>query len=213
MGTAWRCVTMIAVLSFCAGAIRAQGAAPQKPAAQNPAAQDQGQEGAMQAAIDAAKPGPIHAQLMKRAGQYTFSTKFFAQPGAEPVESTGTAALKPILGGRFLEEQDTGEADGQSSDGERIYGYNNGSKQYEAAWMYDGSTAILVLNGSSDDNGKTVRYTGAFLGPDGKPQTLHVTVKQTDEEHFIVRMIGEGTLDTAPVVETTYTRKAVARRK
>jgi hypothetical protein len=199
-------IILVSVIS-CAAAIHAQGAAPQKPAEQAPASQDQGQQAAMQAAIEAAKPGPIHAQLMKRAGQYTFSMKFLAQPGAEPIESTGTATLKPILGGRFLEEEDTGETDGQPTAGERIYGYNNGSKQYEAAWIYDGSTAILVLNGTSDDNGKTVRYTGAFLGPEGKAQTLHVTVRQTDEDHFMVRMIGEGTLETAPVVETTYTRK------
>jgi uncharacterized protein DUF1579 len=202
MKRTWRYLTVFAVLIFCAAAARAQGTAQQKPAAPTPPAQDE-----MQATAKAASPGPIHAQLMKRAGEYTVEMKFFAQPGTEPDESTGTATLKPILGGRFLEEENSGESFGQPSAGKRIYGYNKGSKQYEAIWIYTGSTAILVLNGTSDDDGKTVRYSGAFIGPDGKPQTLHVTIKQQDDDHFIVRLIGTSGGDSAPVLEATYTRK------
>jgi hypothetical protein len=200
MKNTWRCLTVIALLIFSAAAARAQGAAQQKPAAPTPPTQDE-----MQAMAEAATPGPIHAQLMKRAGEYTVAMKFFTQPGAEPAESTGTATLKSILGGRFLEEENSGEAFGEPYAGTRIYGYNKGSKEYEATWIYNGSTAILVLNGASDDDGKTVRYSAAFIGPDGKPQTLHVTLIQQDEDHFLVRLMGSG--DSAPVLEATYTRK------
>jgi hypothetical protein len=206
-----RWLAVLLVLILCQSTVQAQGPAPQKPSAPNELSREQEQQDAMAAAAAAAKPGLIHERLMKRAGQYTFSAKFSAQPGAEPEESTGTATLKAILGGRFLEEENSGESFGQPTSGVRIYGYNNGSKQYEAVWMYDGSTAILVLNGTSDDGGKTVRYTGAFLGPGGKPQTLHVTVTQNDDDHFTVRMVGEGAPDSAPVVETTYTRKKMIR--
>lgn len=200
-----RFLIVIAATIFCATGVRGQGATQQKPAEPTP---DE-----MQAMVEAATPGPVHAQLMKLAGDYTVSMKFFAQPGAEPLESTGTATLKPILGGRFLEEENSGESFGQPYSGQRIYGYNKGSKQYEAIWIYTGSTAFLVLNGTSDDDGKTVRYSGAFLGPNGKPQDIHVTVKQTDDDHFVVRMMGSGPADLAPVVETTYTRKSEAPRK
>lgn len=206
MKRSWRNLIIFAALIFCAVAARAQGTAQQKPAAPTPPAQDE-----MQAMAEAAQPGPIHAQLMKRAGDYTVAMKFFTQPGTEPLESTGTATLKPILGGRFLEEENSGETFDQPYSGTRIYGYNKGSKQYEAMWIYTGSTAMLVLNGASDDDGKTVRYSGAFLGPDGKPQTLHVTIKQMDDDHFLVRLIGSGPADSAPIVETTYTRKTAAR--
>ncbi|HKW88251.1 MAG TPA: DUF1579 family protein [Candidatus Acidoferrales bacterium] len=197
-----RYLAISAAVFFCAAASRAQGTAQQKPSA--PAAPSQE---AVQAMIEAATPGPQHAQLMKLAGEYTVDMKFFAQPGAEPEESTGTATLKPILGGRFLEEENSGESFDQPYSGQRVYGYNKGSKQYEAIWIYTGSTAFLVLNGSSDDGGKTVRYSGAFLGPAGKPQELHVTFKQTDDDHFVVRLFGSGPSDSAPVVETAYTRK------
>ncbi|HEV2299276.1 MAG TPA: DUF1579 family protein [Candidatus Acidoferrales bacterium] len=199
---------VMAATIFCANVTSAQGTAQQEPVAPVPPTQDE-----IQALAEAATPGPVHAQLMKLAGEYTVTMKFFTQPGAEPLESTGTATLKPILGGRFLEEENSGESFDQPYSGQRIYGYNKGSKQYEAIWIYTGSTAFLVLNGTSDDEGKTVRYSGAFLGPDGKPQDIHVTVKQTDDNHFVVRMMGSGPADSAPVVETTYTRKSEAPRK
>lgn len=165
-----------------------------------------------QAVAEAAQPGPIHAQLMKRAGKYT-TTMTFSAPGTELQESTGTATLKPILGGRFLEEENSGESLGQPSAGLRLYGYNNGSKQYEAIWIYNGSTAFLVLDGSSDDNGKTVRYTGAFIGPDGSKQTLRVIVEQQDADHFVVRLLGEGPGGATSTLTTTYTRVNAQIRK
>jgi hypothetical protein len=213
MRTASQWFVLFLALILCQVAIQGQGIASQESSAPKRISENQAQQQAMQALAAAAKPGPPHALLMKRAGHYTFTMIFYPRPDAEPEESTGTATLEAILGGRFLEEVNAGETDGQPTSGMRLYGYNNGSKQYEAVWIYDGSTAILVLNGTSNDNGKTVRYTGAFLGPDGKPQTLHVTVEQIDDDHFTVRMIGEGPPDSAPVVETTYTRKNVVRER
>lgn len=159
----------------------------------------------MQALAEAATPGPIHAELMKRAGDYTTTATYYA-PGAEPQQSLGTAKLKSILGGRFLEEENSGDSFGAPYSGLRLFGYNNGSKQYEAIWIYNGSTAFLVLDGASDDNGKTVRYSGAFLGPGGARQTLRVTVTQQDPDHFVVKLLGEGPGDSTSTLETIYTR-------
>lgn len=159
----------------------------------------------MQAMAQAAQPGPPHAELMKRAGDYNTTTTFYA-PGTEPQQSTGTAKLKSILGGRFLEEENSGDSFGTPYSGMRLYGYNNGSKQYEAIWIYNGSTAFLVLDGSTEDNGKTVRYSGAFLGPSGVRQTLRVTITQQDADHFVVRLLGQGPGDTTSTLETVYSR-------
>lgn len=160
---------------------------------------------AMQALAEAAKPGPMHVQLMKRAGHYT-TTETYSTPGAEPQQSIGTAELKSILGGRFLEEENSGDSFGQPYAGLRLYGYNNGSKQYEAIWIYNGSTAFLVLDGTSDDNGKTVRYSGAFLGPGGQRQNLRVTITQQDDDHFSVKLLGEAPGGAMSTLETVYVR-------
>jgi hypothetical protein len=182
----------------------AASAMAQQQTQQNASAPPEAQQQALQALAEAAKPGPAHVQLMKLAGDYT-TTETYSAPGAEQQQSTGTAKLKSILGGRFLEEENSGDAFGTPYSGLRLYGYNNGSKQYEAIWIYNGSTAFLVLDGSSDDNGKTVRYSGAFLGPSGT-QTLRVTVTQQDADHFVVKLLGQGPDDATSTLETTYTR-------
>ncbi|HKF52556.1 MAG TPA: DUF1579 family protein [Candidatus Acidoferrales bacterium] len=189
-----------AILILFAGSARVQQQEPP-----NAPALTDAQQKAMQALAEQAQPGPAHAELMKRAGDYT-TTETYSAPGAEPQQFTGTAKLKSILGGRFLEEENSGDSLGQPYSGLRLYGYNNGSKQYEAMWIYNGSTAFLVLDGSSDDNGKTVRYTGAFLGPGGGRQILRVTITQQDADHFVVKLLGEGPNNAMSTLETTYTR-------
>jgi hypothetical protein len=205
MGTLSRFSAVLAAVIVLAGVASVQAQSTQKPTPPT-------QEDMEQAVAETAQPGPIHAQLMKRAGKYT-TTMTFSAPGTEPQQSTGTATLKPILGGRFLEEENSGESLGQPSAGLRVYGYNNGSKQYEAIWIYNGSTAFLVLDGSSDDHGKTVRYTGAFIGPDGSKQTLRVIVEQQDADHFVVRLLGEGPGGATSTLATTYARVTAHTRK
>lgn len=190
----------IVALCFVAGSGLAQGQSPQKPSQPSDA-----QVQAMQALAAAASPGPAHADLMKRAGDYTTTATFYA-PGTEPQESTGTAKLTSILGGRFLEEENSGVSFGQPYSGLRLYGYNNGSKQYEAIWIYDGSTAVLVLDGTTEDSGKTVRYSGAFIGPNSEKETLRVTITQQDADHFSVKLLGEAPGSGTSTLETVYTR-------
>lgn len=190
---------LVAILIVFAGSAMAQ------EAQQTSTVPNDQQDKAMQALADAAKPGPIHAQLMKRAGDYT-TTETYSASGVAPQQSSGTARLKSILGGRFLEEENSGDSFGQPYAGLRLYGYNNGSKQYEAIWIYNGSTAFLVLDGTSDDNGKTVRYSGAFLGPGGQRQTLRVTITQQDDDHFTVKLLGEAPGGAMSTLETVYTR-------
>lgn len=194
-----RMASFAIVILFAGGAWAQQQEPPKAPELTD------AQQKAMQALAEQAQPGPPHAQLMKRAGDYTTTEMYYA-PGVAPQQFSGTAKLKSILGGRFLEEENSGDSLGQPYSGLRLYGYNNGTNQYEAIWIYNGSTAFLVLDGSSDDNGKTVRYTGAFLGPGGGRQALRVTTTQQDADHFVVKLLGEGPNNATSTLETTYTR-------
>jgi hypothetical protein len=153
---------------------------------------------------DAAKPGPVHERLAKRAGEYTTATKFTMAPGAQPVETTGTAKLKVVLGGRFLHEENAGSMMGQAYEGGRLWGYNNGTKLYEAVWTYTNSTSMLTMTGKSDDGGKTVIYKGSY-DEGGGPERLTITVKEIDADRFSIEIKGEG--EDAAVMESLYTRK------
>ncbi len=170
----------------------------QKPPQMSPEEQAQ-----MQAMMQAAMPGPVHKQLAKRAGDYTVTSKF-EMPGAPPVESSGTAKITTVLDGRFLLEENTGSSMGMPIAGMRVYGYNNGMKKYEATWVYTMSTAILMMTGTSTDDGKTVNYTGSFESGVGAKEALDITIHQIDDDHFVVRL-GSGA--GGPVLEETYSRK------
>ncbi|HXN19530.1 MAG TPA: DUF1579 family protein [Candidatus Binatus sp.] len=158
------------------------------------------------AAADATKPGPEQAFLAQRAGEYTRTVKFVAQPNADA--STGTAKISVTLGGRFIVEENTDTVFGRQVSGTRIYGFNNLTKQYEAVWMYTMSTAMLFLTGTSPDGGKTIDLTGMSQNHGGDKIPIHATIRQVDDDQFVVTLGSTGADGKeAAFQETTYTRK------
>jgi hypothetical protein len=161
------------------------------------------------AAMRAAQPGPVHKHMAKRIGEYTTTTKFFVQPGGAGQESHGTAKITGALDGRFLLEENSGTFFGQPLTGLRLYGYNNGSKQYEAVWTYSRSTGIMNLVGTSKDDGKTINWTATYDDPKGAKQTLYVVTRNIDDDHFVIELIVKSADGSKgpPTMETTYSRK------
>lgn len=97
---------------------------------------------------------------------------------------------------------------GQPLKGFRMLGYNNASKRYDGIWTYSMSTAIMSLNGTSSDGGKTVTLAAVFDGEGGAKEKLSITLLQADDDHFVARLSGmfaDG--KPGPMLETTYTRK------
>src|SRR5262249_21232922 len=138
----------------------------------------------MQREIQNATPGAAHESLAKLAGNYTTVSRFFAQPGAAPIESAGEATLSMTLDGRFLAEEDPGNVFGHPSKSLKMVGYNNASKRYEGIWTYTMSTAIMALNGSSVDGGKTVSFAASFDDAGGVKEKLSIVMRRADDDHF-----------------------------
>ena len=200
-------IVLLVICSFAlcvqAGAQGRQKRAQKKPDAAAAQASDEQTKNDMHS-----MPGPEHANLTRLAGEYTTVTKFFMAPGAPPQESTGEAKLWMTLDGRFLSEDDSGMFFGQQMKSFRMVGYNNASKRYEAIWTYTMSTAIMTLNGTSKDGGKTITLAGSFDDQGGVKQKLDVVMRQMDSDHLVVELSGT-TPDgkTGPLLQTTYTRK------
>jgi hypothetical protein len=152
---------------------------------------------------DDAMPGPIHKHMMECVGEYTTKTTFTMPGGPPPEESTGTAHLTMSLDGRFLVENGSGTMMGEPYQATKIYGYNNGTKEFEGVWMYTMSTGMMRLVGASTDHGKTVKWKGTYKEAAGE-ETLDIVTTHVDADSFTERLShGEG----GPVMETTYTRK------
>jgi hypothetical protein len=151
--------------------------------------------------------GPAHNQLAKRVGKYSTVTRLIPQPGVTAIESSGTALITSVLGGRFLMEEDSGTFMEQPSAGLRLWGYNTVTREYEACWTYTMSTAMLSLTGTSQDGGKTVNFAGGYSDEYGARQRFKVITRQVDNDHFAVELISQAS-DGKPgaVLTTTYTR-------
>jgi len=146
--------------------------------------------------------------LARRAGQYTRTIRFVGQQGGPGEPSTGTARISVIHGGLFLLEEYKDVVFGRPVSGTRLFGYNTSTGEYEAAWTYTMSPAILMLKGTSKDGGKTVDYSGESASANGASFVLHVRVRQVDDDQFVMTLSMTGP-DGKPNTfqETTYTRK------
>ena len=191
-------VLLAALLLFSPTAVFAQNGSLQK----SDAAPDTHQT------ADAAKPGSEQEFLAKRAGEYTRTIKFVAQPNADANASSGTAKISVALGGRFVVEENNDTVFGRPVSGTRIYGFNNITKQYEVVSMYTGSTAMIFLTGASSDGGKTIDLTGATQNLRSEKVPLHAVIWQVDDNQFVVTLMTTGADGKeAAFQETTYTRK------
>src|SRR5258705_13168803 len=60
-------------------------------------------------------PGPHHKELADFSGTWTTRTRVWEKPEAKPVEFTGGAEYKMILGGRFLQLESRSQVNGAES--------------------------------------------------------------------------------------------------
>jgi len=148
------------------------------------------------------------AFLAHRAGEYTRTIRFVGGQGGQGPPSTGTSKISVILNGGFIQEQNEDVVFGKPVSGMRVYGYNDATKQYEAAWMYTMSPAILTLTGTSTDGGKVVDYAGVTYTANGGSLALHARVRQVDDDQFVVTLYSAGPDGKQSAFqETTYQRK------
>jgi hypothetical protein len=189
---------------------KAEGEKPSGGAGTKPAGAPAGEMSPeMEAAMKAMTPGPPHQKLAKLAGNWTAKSKLIHDPSAPAEETECTAKLAMDMDGRFLVEEFTGTMMGMPFTSTKLLGYNNGSKKYEGVWRYTLGTGIMTLSGTSDDGGKTIKCDASFDNEIGVRETITITYKFLDDDHFTVQMAAgkmpDGT--PGPVMEVSYTRK------
>jgi hypothetical protein len=69
------------------------------------------------------------------------------------------------------------------------------------------STAIMTLNGTSSDGGKTATFAASWDDEGGAKRRLQVVMRSIDEDHFVVELIDSSSGKTGPTLATTYARK------
>lgn len=168
-----------------------------------------GQDPGMDAMMKMAAPGEQHKQLEMFAGSWTTEMKAWMAPGQEPVTSHGSAEIKSILGGRYLQEDFSAEFMGMPFAGTGLTGYDNVRKQYFSTWADNMGTSVMLMTGSYDPAKKTYSYEGSYADPmSGKDKTMRIAIVAADANKHVSEFY-----DQLPdgkwvkIMEITYTRK------
>lgn len=154
-------------------------------------------------------PGEPHKLFSTLAGSWTTQVKEWMEPGKPPKESTGSAEMKMVMGGRFLQQEFTGEMMGHPFSGMGIDAYDNLRKKYVTVWIDTMGTGIFMMEGTASPDGRTITLTGQHEEPGGGYMTHRAvwTILDSNQQTFV--MYGahhEGT--ERKMMEITYTRKS-----
>ena len=164
-------------------------------------------EAMMEAYKKLAMPGEPHKLFSSLAGSWTTQNKEWMEPGKPPKETTGSAEMKMLLGGRFLQQEFTGVMMGAPYSGFGIDAYDNLRKKYVTVWMDTFGTGIFIMEGDASADGKTITLNGQHELPGGGHMSHRAVWTIVDSNKHIFVMYGTHPGEKEKkVMEITYTR-------
>jgi Protein of unknown function (DUF1579) len=177
-----------------------QGKPDKQGAAQDPQS--------MMAAVEkAGQPAEEHKQLLKMVGKWNLAFKSWMDPKAPPMDSTGTAESKAILGDRFVQTTVTSTFMGKPFSGVAINGYDKAKKKFVGTWMDSMSTGISVVEGTADASGKVI--TSQMKGTDpvtGKETRMRIVGRWESDDKLVEEFHEKKGGKEVKMMEITYTR-------
>jgi len=166
--------------------------------------------------MEMAKPGENHKRMQELAGTWDYAVKWWMSPEAPPNESSGTAVIKSVMGGRYLVGDHTGKIqmpgpDGKMTDAEfkgmSLEGYDNAKRKLVAAWIDNMGTGIMNLEGTYDSAAKTLTYLADYEAMPGMKSKIRELIKLTDKDHHTIEFYENRGGKEVKTVEIRYTRK------
>ncbi len=142
----------------------------------------------MDAYTKAGTPGNEHRALANLEGRWKTTTKSWMEPDTPPVEHTGTCEQKMIFGGRFLQQEYSGDMMGESFMGINLIGYDNFTKKYVSTWIDSMSTGIYYFEGTSSPDGKTITQRCNYNDPVKGPAIWLSITRIVDNDTLVYEM-------------------------
>ncbi len=159
-------------------------------------------------------PGAPHKLFASLEGSWITKTKSWMGLDQPPVDSSGTCEQKILLGGRYLQQEYTGDMMGEQFRGINILGYNNHTKKYESIWIDSMSTGIFYFEGTASADGKTITQVSNYEDPVRGPMAWRSVTRIKDDNtlEFEMFMIPKGGKEEK-AMEMTVTRKEARARR
>jgi hypothetical protein len=154
----------------------------------------------------AGQPSPEHARLHAMAGTWDVEMTFWFKPGAPPIVTKGTSAIRPILNGMFIEETTDASLTGTLVTTKSWTGYNADRKVYEATRIASTNSIRIAETGTFDEKTKQFEFKAEYslLGDTWRQRTV---IQQTSADMMTATSyLGFGTVPDWKAVEIKYTR-------
>lgn len=110
-------------------------------------------------------PGEPHELLGGTVGDWSLTIHVWTAPDTEPVESTGSATGRWILGDRFVETTYEGEVMGRPFQALKIEGFEKATQEYVTTWRDNLGTYTMIFRGACDSTCATRTMMADFLDP------------------------------------------------
>ena len=95
----------------------------------------------------------MHEKLAQMVGSWDAKVQHWMAPGAPVEESTGTAELEAIFGGRFILQEFSSEWMGEPFEGLGLFGYDNIQKEFQSVWLDSMATGMMFASGGITEDG------------------------------------------------------------
>jgi hypothetical protein len=178
------------------------------PAAAQSAAKAERQAPMAKALENAMTPGEGQKRLDPLIGTFNVAIKIWVTPEGPPIESTAASVNTWVLGGRFVQMMLNGDAPNAPFSGTGHVAYDNVTRNYQAAWMDTGSTAITLYTGKLNASGKSASMKGSISNAlTGKPSPVELRMNIEADGSHVTQLWGQGKgTKMVKLMELQYTK-------
>lgn len=162
----------------------------------------------MEAMQKASAVGPQHKFLSRMEGTWKATVRSYMDPSAPPDTSNVSCTNKMIFGGRFLQQQCSGQFMNSAWEGMGLTGYDNTSQKYVSTWADSMGTGIMSSEGTESEPGKTVTLSAEYNDPMMGPMKFREVLRLNSDKEYVFEMYTTGKDGKeAKMMDITYNRQ------
>jgi hypothetical protein len=160
-----------------------------------------------EARTSAQQIGPEHARLTAMVGTWDVEMSIWSQPGRPALTTKGTATIRALFGGLFVEEKIEGTVMGAPFTTMAWTGFNTGTKKYEATRIASTNTSRIAEAGVFDEKTKQFELKADYSLA-GETWHQRTVIAQTSSDTMVATSyLSFGAVPEWKGVEIKYTRK------